>query len=141
MRAPVEAHAVDLVGYAAVDGRPAFKLALQVVDDRWFLYCGHLWHSGWSIVDVTDPQRPDFVRFLPGPSNTWTSQVNVADGLMVTNLASIPVPYGGDPSKANDETAILWDVRDPVTPARLSHVRFGGTGGHRHFWGGGRYAH
>jgi hypothetical protein len=141
VRAPVEARGVELVGYAHVDGRPAFKLALQVVDGRWFLYCGHLWHSGWSIVDVTDPTRPDFLRFLPGPANTWTSQVNVAHGLMVTNLASIPVPYGGDSSQPNEETAFIWDVRGPTAPQRLAQVRFGGTGGHRHFWAGGTYVH
>jgi hypothetical protein len=67
--------------------------------------------------------------------------VNVADGVMLTNLASIPVPYGGDPSKPHEETAVFWDVADADRPEPVSQVMFGGTGGHRHFWAGGQYAH
>jgi len=32
------------------------------VGNRWYLYTGHLWHYGWSIVDVTDPKDPKFVK-------------------------------------------------------------------------------
>ena len=74
-----EARNVRLVGYSDVEGRPAFKLGIQAVGDRWYLYCGHLWHRGWTILDVTTPSRPAFVKFLPGPENTWTIQMNVAE--------------------------------------------------------------
>ena len=90
---------------------------------------------------MTDPSQPQLVHFEPGPPNTWTTQVNVADGLMLTNVASIPPAYGGDPSQPNEETAFLWDVREPGQPKQHSHIRLGGTGGHRHFWAGGQYAH
>jgi hypothetical protein len=81
------------------------------------------------------------VRFLEGPANTWTTQVNVADGMMLTNLASIPPGHGGDRNKPNAETAYLWDVREPEDPVLLAQASFGGTGGHRHFWSGGQYVH
>jgi hypothetical protein len=32
---------------------------------------------------------------VPGPPNTWSAQVAVADGLMVTALARIPPQWGG----------------------------------------------
>jgi len=30
-------------------------MAMQVVDQRWYLYLGHFWHQGWMIMDVTEP--------------------------------------------------------------------------------------
>lgn len=136
-----EIRGLELLGYTDVGGRPGFKLALAEVDGRWYLYCGHLWHRGWSILDVTDPTAPEVLAFVPGPDNTWTAQVNVADGLMVTALARIPPQWGGDPARPFEEAALVWDVREPAAPRLLSQVRLGGTGSHRNFWAGGRFAH
>lgn len=150
LRAPVDLAAVaarselgglELVGYSDVAGRPAFKLALATTGGRWYLYCGHLWHRGWSILDVTDPAAPEPLAFVPGPDNTWTAQVNVADGLMLTALARIPPQWGGDPDRPFEEAALVWDVREPAAPRLVSQIRFGGTGSHRNFWAGGRFAH
>jgi hypothetical protein len=138
--APAESSGIEVLGYTEVDGRPPFKLALQVVDDRWYLYTGHLWHRGWSVVDVTDPSAPSPVAFVPGPENTWTAQVNVADGLMLTALARIPPVWGGVVEKPFAEAAVVFDVADPVAPREVSRLSFGGTGSHRNFWAGGRYA-
>ena len=138
---PLEARNVEILGYTECHGRPPFKLALQVVDDHWYLYCGHLWHRGWSIVDVTDPTEPHPVGFVPGPADTWTAQVQVADGLMLGGMARIPPRWGGREGAPFEEAAVVWDVRDPVRPRELSRLRFGGTGCHRNSWAGGRYAH
>lgn len=81
---------VDLLGYHDLDGRSGFKLSLQEVDEQFFLYAAGFWHSGWSILDVTDPEHPELVRFLDGPANTWTLQVQVADGKMITALEHLP---------------------------------------------------
>jgi hypothetical protein len=75
-----------LVAYHDLDGRPAFKMAMQVVDDRWYLYLAHLWDRGWSILDVTEPFHPELVRFVEGPDNSMTIQVQVSHGLMLTAL-------------------------------------------------------
>jgi hypothetical protein len=136
-----EARNVRLVGYSDVEGRPAFKLGIQAVGDRWYLYCGHLWHRGWTILDVTTPSQPSFVKFLPGPENTWTIQMNVADGKLLTSLERMQPVWGGDPTRPHDETAILWDAADPANPTPLSKIAMGGTGSHRNFWAGGQYLH
>ncbi len=46
---------VELVGYQDLEGRPAFKVALQVVRERWYIYLSHFWTPGWSILEVTEP--------------------------------------------------------------------------------------
>ena len=75
------------IGYSDLDGRGgAFKMAIKRVGDRWYMYLGHLWHRGWSIVDVTDPANPKVAKFIPGPDNTWTIQMDLHDNLMLTAL-------------------------------------------------------
>lgn len=63
---------VGLVAYHDLDGRPGFKLALQEVADRFFLYAAGFWHSGWSILEVTGPSTRScsafsMARRTPGP--------------------------------------------------------------------------
>src|SRR5919108_1966122 len=104
---------VRVVGYHDLDARPGFKLAMQEVGGRFYLYLGHLWHRGWSIVDVTEPRAPKLLRFIDGPSNTWTIQVQVADGTMITALERIAPNWGGDPQGSFENGVLIWDVRDP----------------------------
>lgn len=139
----VEARNVEAVGYHDLQKRPAFKLALQVVNDRWYLYLSHFWHSGWTVLDVTDPSSPEFLRFVPGPDNTFTLQVQVADGLMIGSLEKIFLPgWGGDDTKPFEEGILIYDVAtDPTDPKLLAHWKTGSQGTHRNFYGGGRYLH
>ncbi|GAA2667784.1 hypothetical protein GCM10010400_30730 [Streptomyces aculeolatus] len=58
---------VEAVGYSDLEHRPAFKMAVRQKHGRWYLYTGHFWDSGWSVVDVTDPARPEVVLRTPGP--------------------------------------------------------------------------
>src|SRR2546428_13792012 len=69
---------VRVVGYSDVDGRPPFKLSIRQASGRWYLYAGHLWHRGWTILDVTDPAKPSVANFVPGPENTWTIQMEIS---------------------------------------------------------------
>ena len=80
---------IEPVGYHDLNGKPAFKLAMQEKNRRWYLYLAHLWHRGWSVLDVTDPSAPELCTYIPGPENTWTIQIQVADGKMITGLERI----------------------------------------------------
>lgn len=132
---------VSVVAYSEVDGRPPFKLAIQESGGRWYLYMGHLWHRGWTIMDVTDPSRPQVVRFIDGPDNTWTIQMDVNEGRMITALERMPPNWGGDPTRPFEEGVIVWDLADPTDPVPLGQFRTGGTGTHRDGYYGGPYVH
>jgi hypothetical protein len=132
---------VEVIGYCGLDDRPAFKMAIREALGRWYLYMGHFWHSGWSIVDVTDPASPALVRFLEGPKNTFTLQMTLFGDTMLTALERIFPGFGGDPDAPFAEGVLIWDIADPVNPALLSHWKTGGTGTHRNLYAGGRYAH
>src|SRR5262249_16537992 len=119
----------------------AFKMAIKKVNGRWYLYMGHLWHYGWSIVDVTDSKDPKFVKTIQGPKNTWTIQMTLHDNIMVTALEKSSLAWGADPNKPNEEGVLIWDISDPVNPRQLSHWKTGATGTHRNSYPGGKYAY
>lgn len=133
---------IDLVGYHDLDGRPGFKLALQVVDGRWYLYATHFWEPRLSILDVTDPAAMEIVGEIEGPPDTATWQVQVADGLLVQGLELRPPPWGGSPDLVGEEGLRFFDVRDPVRPKLLGAWHTGHPEGvHRSHYDGGRYVH
>src|SRR3990170_4088035 len=136
-----QAKGLAVVGYHDLENRPGFKMGMQVVDGRWYLYLGHLWHRGWSVLEVTEPARPELRNFVEGPDNTWTIQMQVADGLMVTALEEIAPGWGGEPGRPHEAGVYIWDIADPVRPRRLSYFATGGGGTHRNFYAGGPYLH
>lgn len=137
------ANGFDLVSYHDLDGKPAFKLALQVVEGRWYLYGSRFWHPGIVIMDVTDPSSPELVGEISEPAdpNVASWQVQVRDGLLIQGLQHRPAVWGGNPSMATEEGIYVWDVRDPVHPELLSKWRTGAGGTHRNLYAGGRYIH
>jgi len=137
-----EAKNVELIGYHDLEDRPGFQMAMQVVDGNWFLYLAHFWHKGWTIMDVTEPSDPKFVRFIPwrGGQNTITIKVQVAEGRMIANLQREihSLAKDGEPF---EEGILIFDVKDPVDPKLLGHWKSGGEGTHRNYYEGGKYVH
>ena len=145
---PIEQRNVSLVGYHDLCGRPGFKIDLYEVDDRWYLYTAGFWHSGYTILDVTDPSNPTYVDFVEGPDNTLTLQSMVAEGKLITSLEKPRRGRGHvdgpkpDPSKPYEEGAYIWDIEtEPTEPTLLGHYETGGDGTHRNFYDGGDYAY
>jgi hypothetical protein len=135
------------IGYSDLDGRGgAFKMAIRHINDHWYLYMGHLWNRGWSIVDVTDPANPKVAKFIPGPDNTWTIQMDLHDNLMATSIGSFSTSWGHDPNKPSEEGALFWDISNPLNPEQYSHWKTnnkdnGMSGTHRNSYPGGKYAY
>jgi hypothetical protein len=130
------------LGYSDLRGRPgAFKIAVTEKDGRWYVYLGHLWHCGWSIVEVTDPANPRYVKFIDGPPNTWTIQVTLHGNLMLTALQRQAPSWGGDPDQPFEEGVLLWDISDREDPKLLSHWKTGALGTHRNIYPGGDFAY
>lgn len=132
---------IEPVGYHDLNGRPAFKLAMQEINDRWYLYVAHLWHRGWSVLEVTDPAAPEFRAFVAGPENSWTIQIQVAEGKMIAALERIAPGWGGKDGQPFAEGFFIFDVGEPDQPRRLGHFQTGSTGTHRNFYDGGNLVH
>ena len=133
-----EQREVELIAYHDLDGRPGIKIAMQAVDERWYLYVGNLWDPGVSVLDVTDPTTPELLRFVEGPADTWADQVQVADGRLIMGLEKPVEGWMPDAGPDFEEGALIMDVRtDPANPTVLGRYHTGGTGTHRNFYAGG----
>lgn len=132
---------LEAIAYHDLNGRPGFKLAMHQAGSRLYLYVAHLWHSGWTVLDVTDPSTPKQVGSWTGPPNTWTLQVTIRDGLMATSMEQIQSGLGGEGEAAFDEGVILWDLTDPLKPRRRSTFRTSHLGTHRNILGDGGLLH
>ncbi len=131
---------VKVIGYSALEGRyGAFKIAIKQTDNgRWYLYTGHTFDQGWSIVDVTDPAKPRYVKFIPfqtDDKSILTAQVTLHGNLMMTSLNSFA------PQKNPQPAVLLWDITDPENPKQVGSWQGGATGAHRNSYPGGKYAY
>ncbi len=128
---------MDVVGFSALGGKPgAFKLAVKHArNDHWYLYAGHSFDQGWSIIDVTDPRNPRYVKFMPyttPTSGVLTAQVTVHGDIMITALDKESMP---------DPAIIIWDISDPENPRRIGQWKSAEGGSHRNSYPGGKYAY
>jgi hypothetical protein len=131
---------VEQIGFSALGGRfGGFKIAIKhTANDKWYLYVGHSFNQGWSIVDVTDPTNPRYVKFIPfvtDDKSIITSQVTLHDNLMITSLNSF------EPQKKPLPALLLWDISDPENPKQVGSWMGGSTGAHRNSYPGGKYAY
>src|SRR6202035_212668 len=113
-----QAQNVKQIGFSALGGRyGAFKIAIKhTADDKWYLYTGHSFNQGWSIVDVTDPANPRYVKFIPfetDDKSIITAQVTLHDNLLITSLNSFR------PQKNPLPAILLWDISDPENPKQV----------------------
>jgi hypothetical protein len=133
---------VEFVAFTDVGGHIPFKMSIHQANGRWYMYAGAQDDRGWSVLDITDPARPAVLNWIPGPSNTRTVQVDIAEGKMITGLEKSQ--RGGDtnPNAPYDEGVVIWSLDDPVHPRRLGQYKTGGgLGTHRNGYYGGRYMH
>ena len=149
--APPEASNMKLVGSNDLQARSAYQPTIHHQGDRWIAYIGH--HggtddvlnpvnpltgkaepNGTSIVDVTDPAHPKYLRHLPGQEGKYESggaqMVRVCDGKTLPK---------GDPNAVymlrtfGSEAHEIWNVTDPANPALIT--RIGGLKDtHRSWW-------
>lgn len=143
----LESSDVSLVAHTDLNGHPGFKMGLYEADGRVYMYLAHFHYSGWTVLDVTDPSEPDVVKFIEGPANTMTKNIQVADGLMIVGLERPAENYGPvddpmDPTEPYEEGAYIFDIAsDPRDPELIGHYETGGWGTHRNYYTGGDYAY
>ncbi len=128
---------LELVGFTGLNGKPgAFKLAIKhAKNDHWYLYAGHSFDQGWSIIDVTDPKNPRYVKFIPYQTpekEVLTAQLTLHDDILITAI---------DKKSATDPTLIIWNISDPENPKKIGQWRGAEGGSHRNSYPGGKYAY
>ena len=148
---PPDAMNMRLVGYDDLQARSAYQPTIHHQGDRWIAYIGH--HggtdaipnpvnpmtgkpepNGTSIVDVTDPAHPRYLKHIPGQPGTYESggaqMARVCDGSQLPK---------GNPDAVYLLRAVgqdaheIWNVADPANPVLL--VRLPGLRDtHKSWW-------
>ena len=148
-----------LLGHSDQGGRPdGVQVMLHQAGGRRFLYVGHMFADGITVLEATDPRDPVAVAFLACPANTRSHHLQVADGLLLaTNSANIwamqryqsqsdyfTAPLADSFTQREREfTAGLrvFTLEDPAAPREIGFCAVDGIGLHRIWWVGGRYAY
>jgi hypothetical protein len=149
--APPEAFNMRLVGSNDLQARSAYQPTIHHQGDRWIAYIGH--HggtdavpaplnpitgkaepNGTSILDVTDPAHPQYLRHIPGQEGKYegggAQMVRVCDGKALPkgdrNAVYMLRTFG---SEAHE----IWNVAEPANPVLIT--RLGGLKDtHKSWW-------
>ena len=113
--------------------------AVQLMAWGKYLYVGHAFSGGVSILDISDPKNPKMVTYIPCAENTWNTNLQIADDLLL--VADEINIFAGDPNKPWVSGLRIFDVSNPATPHELSFTPTTGKGPHRSWYVGGKYAH
>jgi hypothetical protein len=146
-----EAMNMRLVGYNDLQARSAYAPVIHKQGDRYIAYIGHhggtndvpkpmnkmtgqAEFNGTSIVDVTDPARPVYLKHIPGAEGK-----NEGGGAQMVRICDGKLLPKGDPGKIymlrvfgglGHET---WDVTDPANPVLLARL-MGLNDTHKNWW-------
>jgi len=147
--API-AHNMRQIGFSDMDGRADGEQVVgQIINGRDYLFVGHYGSKGVTVLDATDPTRPEVVKFIPSHMpDTRYVKVQVVGTTLMAGYYQDNTAYP-EPKVPPETGVVIWDVSDPASPKQLANyvtgTREGGgfTGGGTHkFWfNDGRYAH
>lgn len=136
-----------LVGYNDLQGRSSYHPTIVKQGTRYILYASHhtgqhlnpltdqMEYNGTSILDVTDPQRPKYLKHLPslyGPPNHEARHVRVCAG---DDLPGKLYPGKFFMLRSDGQYShTIWDVTNPSNPIYISTPVDGLTYTHKESW-------
>jgi hypothetical protein len=149
-QAQAEANNMERVGGNDLQGRSAYQPSIHKQGERWIAYIGHhggsamnaltgqVESNGTSIVDVTDPNRPQYLAHIPGAPGT-PGKAELGGAQMTRVCDGSALPHGGKNKvyllRTFGNTAHeIWDVTDPAKPSRVSVVVSGLVDTHKSWW-------
>jgi hypothetical protein len=123
-----------MIGHSDLGGCGDGMQVMKVGDA---LYVGHLGTSGMgtSILDVSDPTKPELIKQIQASAGSHSHKVQTAGGLLLVNEER----FQG--SKSFNAGMVVYDISQPFDPRRIGYFASGGEGVHRIVWTGGRYAY
>src|SRR5712675_840674 len=146
-----------LVGHSDQGGRCD---GVQIMVHRGYAYIGHIFSKGFTVVDVRNPKKPKVVKHVAAPPNTWTLHLQAFDDLLLVihnkdmfaqpELADEKNYYKGSVDHhAKQESSgqnwsagmAVYDISKPDDPKQIGFMPVAGTGLHRLWYVGGRWAY
>ena len=139
-------HDIRLLGFHNLQARSAYQPIIHQQGSRWIAYIGHHGGSalstltgvvepnGTSIVDVTNPRRPVYLKHLPGASG-----VGEAGGAqMVRACNGSDLPKGNKDKvyllRATSSSHEIYDVTNPSNPSLVKVIIGPLADTHKNWW-------
>ena len=149
---PPEAKNMRLVGHSDLQARSAYQPTIHRYGERYIAFIGHhggteairkpvnpmtgqAEFNGTSIVDVTDPKQPKYLKHIPAQEGLGeqggAQMVQICDGKTLPK---------GDPSKVymlrtfGGQGHEMWDVTKPDSPAFITRVSWDLKDTHKNVW-------
>lgn len=155
---PSYAKNMRLIGHSDQAGRSDGQ---QIMVRNGYAYIGHVCSRGFSVVDVRDPRQPKTVNYVENPPNTWSLHLQVHDDLLllVHGRDMFAQPEMADERNyykpkagrhdAHETPAVrnwsagmaVFDISKPAEPRQIGFMPVEGTGLHRIWYVGGRWAY
>jgi hypothetical protein len=149
---PPEAKNMRLVGHSDLQARSAYQPTIFRQGDRYLAYVGHHGGSadmpkpinpvtgrpelnGTSVVDVTDPKNPKYLKHIPGDEGAGEG----GGAQMVRVCAGSTLPKA-DRNKVymlrtfGTKGHEIWDVTDVANPVRLASIGGNYQDTHKSWW-------
>ena len=93
---------------------------------EYYAYVGHMQGIGTTIVNVTDPRKPQVVSQIPAPEGTHCHKVRVCGDVMLVNNEQLS-------GKRWEAGLRLFNISDPAKPRETGFFQTAGKGVHR-YW-------
>jgi hypothetical protein len=124
-----------------------------------YAYVGHIFSRGFSVIDVRDPTKPTPVSYVASPPNTTSVHlqqhgdlllvIHAKDHFQLEGMADEKNYYKGkagslahDPKERNWSAGLaIFDVSKPEMPRQIGFLPVTGSGLHRCWYVGGRWAY
>ena len=149
---PPEASNMRLVGYNDLLARSAYQPTIHKQGNRYIAYIGHHGNSkdvpkpvnrltgqaesnGTSILDVTDPANPKYLKHIPG-----APELGNQGGAQMTRICEGTSLPRADRSKVyllrtlGTKAHETWDVTDPENPKLLATIGGSYRDTHKNWW-------
>jgi hypothetical protein len=147
-----ESRNMELVGFDDLQARSAYQPIVHEQDGRSIAYIGHhggdafnpltgaVEKNGTSIVDVTDPRHPRYLKHIPGPSGV--GEAGGAQMVRACSARELPRAHlNGDAGRrkhyllrATASSHEVYDVTDPAEPFLVTTVVGNLQNTHKSWW-------
>ena len=79
---PDHARNMRIIGHSDQGGKAD---GIQVMVSAGYAYVGHVYSGGFTVLDVSDPRAPKFVRHIAQPAGTRSQHLQTYGDLLLVN--------------------------------------------------------
>jgi hypothetical protein len=119
---------IEALGHCSLNGHGnGGQVTVEKFGEKYYAFVGHMHSMGTSILDVSDPGRPEILSQIPIDNNTHSHKVRVCGDYILVNAEQLG---NRTPHEAGLRIYSIKNLRDPE---EVSFFETGGKGVHK-YW-------